>query len=416
MKDSYDVIVVGGGTAGVCAAVQAGRAGASTLLVEKTGILGGTLTIGAVNYPAGFHAWGRQVVAGIGWELVTRTLAETDSETPVPPPRTPFHVAVNRAIFAAVADEAVLDSGAELLLHTMPAAIEQAGDGWALTLCTKTGLRNVSAGVVIDCTGDANVVTLAGLDVRRPETLQPSTLVVSACGYDAEALDYEAIQQAFDQAVADGRVRATDVGWKGGDAGFFLRSYGGNRIHVVDIDASTSEGRTAAEIEGRAAMMRLLRFFRTQPGLEDFGIAWMADECGIRETVTIRGRTRVTIDDYLAGRVYDDAVCYSHYPVDIHCPTGIDGQPIPEGVYPTLPLGAMIPAGSRRLLAAGRIADGDRRANSSFRVEAPCMAMGQAVGAAAVLAVRGGCDVHEVPTDDLRTMLEEHGAVVPEKT
>ncbi len=78
----YDVIVVGGGTAGVVAAIQAGRAGAKTLLVEKTGMLGGTTTTGGVNFPGLFHAWGRQIIAGIGWDLVTRCVAETGGTLP----------------------------------------------------------------------------------------------------------------------------------------------------------------------------------------------------------------------------------------------------------------------------------------------------------------------------------------------
>jgi len=79
---TYDVIVLGGGAAGVVAAIQAGRAGAKTLLVEKTGMLGGTLTNGGVNFPGLFHAWGHQVIAGIGWELVSRCVAETDDSLP----------------------------------------------------------------------------------------------------------------------------------------------------------------------------------------------------------------------------------------------------------------------------------------------------------------------------------------------
>ena len=82
MDQHYDVIVIGGGTAGVVAATQAGRAGAKVLLVEKTGMLGGTTTTGGVNFPGLFHAWGRQVIAGIGWELVARCVTETGGTLP----------------------------------------------------------------------------------------------------------------------------------------------------------------------------------------------------------------------------------------------------------------------------------------------------------------------------------------------
>lgn len=116
MKSSYDVIVVGGGTAGVVAAMQTGRAGAATLLVEKSGILGGTITTGGINAPAHFFAWGRPIIAGIGWELVRRTLEETGAEVPTPEftrdSATPKHLRVDKAVFAALCDQAVLDAGA----------------------------------------------------------------------------------------------------------------------------------------------------------------------------------------------------------------------------------------------------------------------------------------------------------------
>ena len=417
MPREYDVVVVGGGTAGVVAAVQAGRAGARTLLVERAGVLGGTMVTAAIHYPASFHAWGRQVIAGIGWELVRKTLEETGRPLPDPAASTGaaglLHVEVDRAVFAALADDAVLDAGVEMLLHTMPAAAKYDGSGWDLTLCTKTGLETVRAKVLADCTGDANLVALAGLPVRRVEVRQPGTLFVTVGGYDPGTLDYPAIQAAFDGAVAAGRLKKSDVGWDNGSVEFFLRSYGGNRIHVVDIDGTDSVTRTAAEIEGRRAMLRLLRFFRTQKGLQDLRIEFFADECGIRETVTIEGRETISAQDYETGRVWEDAVCYSHYCVDIHCDTYVFHRNLPEGVCATIPLGAMLPAGGQGIIAAGRCISGDREAHSAYRVEATCMATGQAAGAAATLAAKAGIDVGDVPLDQLRSLLRAHNAIVP---
>lgn len=417
MKSSYDVIVVGGGTAGVPAAVQAARAGARTLLVEKAGLLGGTITSGGINAPARFFVGDRQIVAGIGWEICCRVWRELGHDVPAPanyPDRqVPRHLGVDLAAYAAVCDAAVIESGCDLLLHTMPAAIEPQGAGWSLTLCTKTGLRTLQAAVVVDCTGDANVFELAGLATETPAALQPATLVVGCSGYDAEGLDYPAIQKAFDAAVAAGTLEASDVGWKQGSVEFFLRSYGGNRIHINGVDGATSEGRTEAEVKGRAIMHRLTRFFRGLAGLENFRIDWLAPEAGIRETRVIVARQRIAVSDYEAGRLYDDAICYSHYPIDIHEPTGIHGRPVPDDVLPTIPFGAMLPAEGENIVAAGRCIAGDREANSSYRVEAPCMATGQAAGAAAALAAQRGCGVSELPIAEIRKLLAENGAIVP---
>ncbi|OPZ28113.1 MAG: dihydrolipoamide dehydrogenase [Lentisphaerae bacterium ADurb.BinA184] len=419
MRSSYDVVVVGAGTAGVIAAIQAGRAGAATLLIEKNGIAGGTLVAGGINYPASFHAYDKLVIAGIGWELCCRARQEVGE--PPPRPRSDnwhagagiLHFGVNPAVFAALADEMLLSAGVEILYHAMPAAARPTADGWQLSVCTKTGLRDVTAKVVVDCTADANVVTLAGLPVERNPELQAATLVVRTAGYDDKALDYEAIQRAFESEVAAGRMRHTDPGWSRGRFEFFLKGYGGNRLHITGVDGRTSEARTEAEIEGRRTMLRLLRFCRRQPGLENFVIASCAMECGIRETVTIKARKTVTVHDLESGRLWEDAVCYTFYAIDIHRADHTHYRRIEPGVHPTIPLGAMLPADGRGLLVAGRCVAGDQEANSLFRVEASCMAMGQAAGAAAALAAARGQDVAQVPITAIHALLREHGAIVP---
>jgi hypothetical protein len=420
MKQQYDVIVIGGGPAGITAAIQAGRMGAATLLVEKLGILGGTLVVGGINYPASFFAFGKQVIAGIGWELCCQTWRETGEAIPDPRAVPDYmqkagvvHHEINAAVFAALADQAVLEAGVDLMFHAMPAAVTRNGSGWELTLCTKTGLQTVNSAVLVDCTGDANVVSLAGFEVERNAELQAATLVVHVGGYDAEALDYPAIQTAFDQEVSAGSMRRTDPGWEHGRIDFFLRSYGGNRIHVVGVDGRTSEGKTQAEIEGRQAMLRMLRFCWKQPGLSGFRILSCATECGIRETVTIKGLKKITLSDYENGRLWEDAVCYSFYTIDSHRADFIRGHPIGAGIYPTIPLGALLPEGSQGIIVAGRCASGDGDASSAYRIQASCMAMGQAAGAAAVLAVDRDGDFSRVPLQDLRSLLKQHGAIVP---
>lgn len=419
--DDCDVLVVGGGTAGVVAAVQAGRAGARTLLVEKTGLLGGTMTSAGVGRPGLFHAWGRQVIAGIGWDLVRRCVAECGGALPdfsrAPRGHWEHQVWVNPAIYAALCDEAVLGSGARLLLHTMPAAVEQAGENWRVTLCTKTGLTRLTARVLVDCTGDANAAALAGAALRVPEAAQPGSLVVRASGYDLAALDLPALNAAFQAAVARGDVRPTDAGWEGAGADLakWLRQGGSTANHIGGINAGDSEGRTRLEVDARRALLRLYRFLRRQPGLGNLTIDHIAAECGVRETVTIVGDETVTAVDYTTGRRWPDAVCYAFYPIDLHTddPAGLDCRPLAEGVVPTVPRGALVPAGRRNLIVAGRCISSDRLANSALRVQATCMATGQAAGALAALAAAMPADPRSVPLSDLRRLLQAHGALVP---
>jgi hypothetical protein len=415
----WDVAVVGGGTAGTVAAVQAARAGCRTLLIEKAAGLGGTITTAGVSAPQGHHAWGRQVVAGIGWEWICRSrtvLGEPVPDGSVYDPKSGVTtVQVDRFVFGAVADEMAREAGVALRLHTVLAGAEYADGAWRLTLCGKEGLWPARCRVLLDCTGDANAVQRAGLPVRRSPVVQPGTLVMRLDGYDPSALDLSVIQQAFDAAVQAGELQRSDAGWGNGNIAPLLRMRGGNCIHVPVADADGSEGKTDAEVTGRRVLLRLLLFLRRQPGLDRLRVAWSAPECGIRETVVIEGRCRVDAERYAKGYVWPDAVCYSFYPIDVHEEHGLNYRPMERGIVPTLPFGALLPAAGRQIAVAGRCADGDRLANSSYRVQAPCMAMGQAVGAAAALAIRAGRDIADVPLEALRELLVRHGAIVPQR-
>jgi hypothetical protein len=417
----YDVIIVGGGSAGVCAAVQAGRAGARTLLVEKTGMLGGTATNAGVNFPGLFHAWGKQVIAGIGWELVIKSIKESGISLPdFSDPHAPHwknQVVVDRGIFAALCDELVLASGAEILFHTMPASAEWVKGTWQLTLCTKAGLKQLQAHVLVDCSADANLCSLAGCEIiTYPET-QPATLVCHASGYDPARLDLDSINSRFTEAVQQGQLKSTDAVWdtRQFEVGSWLLKHGENAGHITAQNAHTSEGKTKLEIDARAALLRLYRFLKQQPGLETLCIDYTAPECGVRETCVINGQKTISVEDYATGAAWDDAVCYSFYPIDLHTidGTGLIFKTLPEKTYPSIPRGAMLPKGSRNLIAAGRCISSDRLANSALRVQASCMAMGQAAGAMAALASSTTTGIDALPITIIKQLLKKHGAVVP---
>ena len=418
MKSLYDVIVIGAGPSGITAAIQAGRLGSRTLLVEKNGIAGGTIVSGGIPTLGSFYAYDKQIISGIGFEVCTR--AQREIGRGIPRPSTvnardggTSHVIMNPAVFAAVADEMLLEAGVDILFHSMPASMNRKHNEWQLQICTKTGLRDIRTKIIIDCTGDANVVNLAGLETKRNSDLQAATLVVKVGGYEVEKLNYKSIQQAFDNEVAAGNMKKTDPGWEQGNFSFFLKNYGGNRIHLPNISARSSEEKTLAEIEGRKAMLRIMRFCRKQAGLENFTIESCATECGIRETVTIKGKKYISVKDYESGYLWEDSICYSFYMIAIHKDDKIISRDIKPGIYPTIPLGAMLPADSEGIIVAGRCISGDQEAIAACRIQASCMAMGQAAGAAAALTVKGNTDFESLPIEQLCTVLRQYQAIVP---
>ncbi|MBO7532720.1 MAG: FAD-dependent oxidoreductase, partial [Victivallales bacterium] len=160
--------------------------------------------------------------------------------------------------------------------------------------------------------------------------------------------------------------------------------------------------------------MRLFRFLKKQKGFENLEFKLAAAECGVRESRTVQGLQTITVDDYVDGRVFDNAVCYSYYPVDLHdAKQGLVNRKIQPGHVPTVPLGALIPKGLSNFMVAGRILSSDRLANSALRIQATCMATGQAAGAAAALAIQHGCEPADVNLDELRRVLQENHAIVP---
>ena len=162
-------------------------------------------------------------------------------------------------------------------------------------------------------------------------------------------------------------------------------------------------------------MLRMYRFLKTVPGLEKIRMETMAPEVGIRETYRVLGEHLITQEDYTSGCRWEDSLCYAFYPIDLHDKgTGVKPAHLEEGVVATVPLRAMIPKGSANLLVAGRCLSSDRHANSALRVQATCMATGQAAGAAAALAARSGVTPGKVSAAEIRALLGQSGAIVPE--
>ena len=374
VTNKADVLVVGGGTAGTIAAIQAGRAGAKTLLLERNSQLGGTTTTGGVSFPGLFDAWGKQVIAGIGWELVRESVELDGGKLPdfskVPQRHWHNQVRINQFLYAILAEEKCEAAGVQIAYYEFPQAITKTAERWQVDCVGFGTKRRVLCKQIIDCTGGAEVVGMLNLPRLREEDRQPGSMLF-----------------AIGKANSPGRG-------------------GLQHLYVHGADSTNSRTVTAANLTGRRAVLKKVRKEKQQ-------LMHLQPETGFRESYRIVGETMITVNDYTSGRRFDDAICNAFYPVDLHTKSGVKPKPLKPGTVPTIPLGALIPKGSRNLIVAGRCVSSDRLANSGLRVQASCMAMGQAAGVAAALAAVRGTTPLELPLSEIHKLLREHGAIVP---
>jgi hypothetical protein len=374
ITEDIDVLVVGGGTAGTIAAIQAGRAGSKVLLLERNSQLGGTMTTGGVAFPGLFDAWGKQVIAGIGWELVKESVALDQGVLPdfSKVPQRHFHnqVFINQFLYAILAEEKCGQAGVRIAYYEFPQAVTRTGSGWQVDCAGFGTRRRVNCKQIIDCTGGAEVVGLLDLPRLREEERQPGSFLFM-----------------LGEAHEPGRNQI-------------------HRLYVHGADSTNSRTATQANLAGRKSILEKLR-------KEGRRLMHLQPETGFRETYRIEGETQITVNDYRSGRKFDDAVCHAFYPVDLHTRNGVTPESLKRGVVPTIPLRALIPRGSRNLIVAGRCVSSDRLANSGLRVQASCMAMGQAAGAAAALAAQSGTTPLDVPLKQIHELLRAHGAIIP---
>lgn len=374
IADEVDVLVVGGGTAGAIAAIQAGRAGASVLLVERGSQLGGTMTTGGVAFPGLFDAWGKQIIAGIGWELVKESVELDGGSLPdfskVPQRHWQHQVFINQFLYSILAEEKCGKAGVKIAFYEFPEAVRKTADGWQVDCIGFGTKRRVSCRQIIDCTGGAEVVGLMGLPRLREEERQPGSYLYM-----------------MGDAHEPGRNQI-------------------HRLYVHGADSTNSRTVTAANLTGRKSILEQLRAKKQR-------LMHMQPETGFRESFRIEGEILITVNDYRSGRKFDDAVCNAFYPVDLHTKKGVKPEPLKLGVVPTIPLRALVPKGSRNLMVAGRCVSSDRLANSGLRVQASCMAMGQAAGAAAALAAKAKSTPLDLPLKEIHDLLRTHGAIIP---
>ncbi len=410
-----DVAVIGGGSAGCFAAISAAKAGADTLLIEKNGALGGTITVCDVNFPGLFFAWGKQIIAGPCWDAIVRLEQMGFCKIPEISYKPEKHwmeqITVNTFAFCSLLDSICQENGVEVYLHTMLAHAEQDDTGVDLFLSQKDGIVHVRAKKAIDTTADANLCAMLGYPSMISPTLQPATLMLRLGGYDPKTICKPEIEQRLTEALENGTVPKNCVP-KTIASALSSRSL---RLHVdVPQDAHTSRGKSALERTARRDVSDIIAVLRTCPGLEGLSVSTFPTECGVRETCRVEGEYVITAEDYINGVHFDDAVCYAFYPIDLHMPPyQVKKIFFKEDVCATVPLRALIPKNSRHVLVAGRCISSDTDANSALRVQAICMATGQAVGCAAAIAAKDCTEVAKISYPSLTEALKKQGAIVP---
>lgn len=410
-----DILVIGGGTSGVIASIQVAREGCSTILVENGSQLGGTTTTGGVSFPGLFHAWGKQIISGIGWELVTEAVRMDNGMLPdftVPTGKDHWRhqIPLNRNLYTLLAEEKCLEAGVQIRYYEIPVKATFKRNCWHVEIIGKGTNTKIICNQLIDCTGNAAVTSLAGFNVLREQETQPGTLMFEIGGYDYEKLDLRMIRERYNKEILKGSLIKEE--FRDNIEGL-LKSTGNNIQHIAGADSTTSESNTIANIKGRTSLLNTFRFLQKLPGCEKIKLISMQPETGVRETNRIDGMYQITHDDYITGKVYDDSVSYSFYPIDIHDKKGVKPKQLSEGIVPTIPLRALIPKGSQNFLVAGRCISSDRLANSALRVQASCMAMGQASGAAAALACKLKTSPINVPMYQLTSIITKNGGIVP---
>lgn len=443
----YDVIIVGGGTSGWIAALAAARNNAKTLVIDGRGYLGGNLASGLPI--VGMHdTQYRQVVQGIVQEFIDRLVNVNGAEEPdFTPMWNNSLIPIDPVLVKSVILEMLIEAEVDILLYGGAVAASATNNQLRnITVQAKEGQRSFTAKVFIDATGDADVAALLNSPMEKGNAegkMQASSLIFRMCNVNLGTLRNFLIQNK--NAFVDWRMRPGEritekfirdtklflilpelldkIQTKGDyrplvDRVMFCvlpneRDVLVNMLQAYGIDGTRSESLTRGTVDLRVNVVPLIEFFRKHiPG---FSQAYAVDadpNILVRETRRIVGQYILTEEDVLTGHQFDDSIAIGAYYIDVHNPSDphCDCTLIkaPYGI----PFRCLVTQGVDNLLVTGRAISGTSRAAGSYRVMGTCMAVGQAAGTAAALAVQDNIPVTKLDVDKLRRTLIKQRAIV----
>ena len=426
----YDVAVLGGGPAGIAAAVASARAGRKTLLVERYGFLGGMGTAAGVTNFCGLHAnvhgEMRRVVQGVASDLLARIDRLGGLNAPHLILGKIFAQAYDTATYKIAADDLLAAHKIDILFHALGAGVAMHADTRiaALFIETKAGRQAIRASIFIDCSGDGDLAAWAGAPFEvgdnQGHMLYPS-MMFRLNGVDPQRAGeaWRTIPALMEEAEARGthkfprrgaivRPQKSQIEWR---VNFTqLKRADGRAINGLE-----PEDLTRGEIDGRRQAVEAFAFLRTVPGFEKSYIVDLPPQLGIRETRRIKGGYQLSGEDVLTCASFDDSIGVNGWPIEAHVAGDVifTFPPIPESRgFNELPYRMLLPEKIDNLLVAGRCASMTHEGQSAARVSGACFAMGEAAGTAAALALSGNTLPRDLTIEKLQQALKGPGAFI----